>query len=75
MSVCVCGGGGACVCVCVCVCGRLHCMNEIVTLLNLNCTSNLNTWLIVMFCQFVNVLHEWNVTRTNSCVHLNVIGE
>ena len=25
------------VCVCVCVWGSLHCVNEIVTLLNLNC--------------------------------------
>ena len=24
---------------------------------------------------FHNALYEWNVTKTNSCVHLNVIGE
>ena len=33
------------------------------------------TWLIVLFCLFVNVLYEWNVTTKNSCVHLNGIAE
>ena len=36
---------------------------------------NFYTWLIVMFCLFVNVLYEWNITKTNSNVHLNVIGK
>ena len=68
-------------CVCVCVCARgarasLHCMNEIATLLNLTSfIYNFHTWLIVMFCLFVNALYEWNVTKTNSCVQLNVISE
>ena len=46
----------ACVRVCVCVCiwiggdGSLHCMSEIVTLLNLTLfVYNFYTWLIVMF--------------------------
>ena len=26
-----------------------------------------------MFCPLVNVLYEWNATKTNSCVHLNAI--
>ena len=77
MCVCVhvCACVCVCVCMCVCACGNLHCMNEIVTLLNLTSfTYNFYTWLIVMFCQFVNA-NEWNITKTNSCVHLNVIGE
>ena len=63
--------------VCVlCVCGSLHRMNEIVTLLNLTWfIYNFYTWLIVMFCLFVNAQYEWNVTMTNSCVRLNVIGD
>ena len=36
---------------------------------------NFYTWPIVMFCLFVNVLYEWNITKTNSNVHLNVIGK
>ena len=32
------------------------------------------TWLVVMFCLFVKALYERNVTATNSCVHLSVIG-
>ena len=27
-----------------------------------------------MFCLFVNALYEWNVTNTNSCIHLNVMA-
>ena len=54
----------------------LHCLNEIVTLLNLTLfTYNFYAGLIVMFCLFINVLFEWNITKTNSCVHLHVIGE
>ena len=30
---------------------------------------------IVRFCVFVNALYERNVTKTNSDVHLNVIGK
>ena len=30
---------------------------------------------VVRFCVFVNALYEWNVTKTNSCLHLNVTGE
>ena len=37
-------------------------MNETVTLLNLNYIYTFYTWLIVMFCPFVNALHKWNVT-------------
>ena len=33
------------------------------------------TWLIVIFCLVVNALCERNVAETNTCVHLNVIGE
>ena len=33
------------------------------------------TWLIVMFCLFVNALYEWNVIKTNSCAHFNVTGK
>ena len=62
----------ACVRACVCVC---VCMNEIVTLLNLTFIDNFYTWLIVMFCLFGNALYDWNVTKTNSCVHLNVTDE
>ena len=66
-----------CVCVCahvsVCVCGSLHCMNEIVALLNLSWfIYNFYTWLIVMFCVFVNELYEWNATKTNFCVHWQI---
>ena len=51
-------------------------MNEIVRLLNLTLfIYNFDTWLIVMFCLFVNALYEWNITKTNSCVHLKVSGE
>lgn len=40
-----------------------------VTLLNLTLFSyNFYTWLIVVFCLFVKSLHEWNVTKINSCV-------
>ena len=28
-----------------------------------------------MLCLFVNAEYEWNVTKTNPCVHLNVTGE
>ena len=64
-------------CVCyVCVCGSFHRMNEIVTLLNLTLfIYNFYTWLIVKFCLFVNAQYEWNVTMTNSCVCVNVIGD
>ena len=60
---------------CVCVCARvsLPCMNETVALLNL--AFNFDTWLIVMFCLFVNAQYEWKGTKTNYCVHLNVTGE
>ena len=63
----------SCLCVCVCVCARarvracvrvrgsLHCKNEIVTLLNFIYF----TWLIAMFCLFVNALYDMNVTKTN----------
>ena len=27
-----------------------------------------------MVCLLVNALYEWNVTKTNSCVHLNVLA-
>ena len=27
-----------------------------------------------MVCLLVNALYEWNVTKTNSCVHLNVMA-
>ena len=50
-----------CVCVCVCVC--------------VNFIYNFYTWLIVMFCLFVNALYEWKVTKPNFCVRLNVTGE
>ena len=71
LSVCVCMHAcvRACVRACVCVYGSLHCMNEIVTLLNLTFIYNFYTWLTVMFYLFVNALYEWN---TNSCIHLNV---
>ena len=36
---------------------------------------NFYTWLILIFCLVVNVLCAWNVTKTNSCVHLIVTGE
>ena len=36
---------------------------------------NFYTWLIVMSCLFANALYEWNVTKTNSCVHFTVSGE
>ena len=32
---------------------------------------NFFTWLIVMFCLFVNALYEWNITKKNSSGHLN----
>ena len=55
-----------CVCVrvrvrvCVCVHSSLHSMNESVTLLNLTeFIYNFNTWLIVMFCIFVDALYVW----------------
>ena len=48
--------------------------NYICTITELNLfIYNFYTWLIVMFCLFVNVLYEWNITKTNSCV--NVIGK
>ena len=51
-------------------------MTEIVTVLNLTLfIYNFYAWLFVMFCLFVNALYEWNVTKTNSSVHLNVIGD
>ena len=51
-------------------------MNEIVTLLKLTLfIYNFYMWLVVMFCLFANALYDWNITKTNSCVHLNVIGE
>ena len=28
-----------------------------------------------MLCLFVNAPYKWNVTKTNSCVHLNVTGK
>ena len=28
-----------------------------------------------MFCLFVDALYDYNVTKTSSCVHLNVTGE
>ena len=84
VRVCVC----ACVCVClcacvracararVCVCGSLHCMNEIVTLLNLALfIYNFCNMANCNVCLFVNALYEWNVTKTNSCVHINVISD
>ena len=59
--------------VCACVCGTLHC---IVRLLNITIfIYNFYTWLILMFRLFFNALYEWNVTKTNSCVHLNVTGK
>ena len=62
--------------VCVCVCDNLHGMNETATLLNLTVfIYNMYTWLIVMVCLFLNAPYEWNVTRTNSSVHLIIIGE
>ena len=71
MCVCVCTC--AWMCVCVFVCGSLHCMNEIVTLLNLTWfIYNFDTWLIVMFCAFVNALYEWNATKTNFRVHWQI---
>ena len=80
MCLCVCVCLCLCVCLCeracVCVCRSLHCMNEIVTLLNLALfIYHFHTGLIAMFCLFVNALYQWNVTMTNSCVHLNVTGE
>ena len=65
VAVCVC----VCECECVCVCVCVNCMR--LTFLNLF-TYNVYTWLIVVFCLFVNALYEWNVAKTNSCVHLNV---
>ena len=58
-------------CVCVCVCGSLNHMNECY-IVEFNFIYNFYTWLTVMFGLFVNVLYERNVTKTNSCVHLNV---
>ena len=56
-----------------CVCVRER---EIVTLLNLTLfTYNFYAGLIVMFCLFIDVLFEWNITKKNSCVQLHVIGE
>ena len=60
---------------CVCVCVSLHYKNEIVTSLNFTVfIYNFYTWLIVMFCLFVNALDGWSVSMTNSCVHINVTG-
>jgi len=56
-------------------------MCEIVTLLNLTLfIYNIYTWLIVVDSLrhkrlFVNAPYEWNVTKANSYLHLNVIGE
>ena len=76
MCVCVSVRARVHACLYVSVCGSLHCTNQIVTLLNLTLfIYNFYTWLIVMFCLFVNALYECNVTKTNSCVHLNVTGE
>ena len=36
---------------------------------------NFYTWLIVMFCIVVSALYVCNITKTSSCVRLNVIGE
>ena len=39
-------------------------MNETVTLLNLTSfIYNFYTWLIIMFCLFVNALYDWNFTK------------
>ena len=29
---------------------------------------------IYYLCEYIYSLYKWNVTKTNSCVHLNVIG-
>ena len=79
VCVCVCSVSvsvSVCVSVCVRACVSLHCLNEIVTLLNLTVfLYNFHTWLKAMFYVFVSALCEWNVTKTYSCVHLNVTGE
>ena len=86
MCVCVCARARACVCasvstcvrprVCARVCNGSYCMNEIVSLLILTLfIYNFYKWLIVMFCLFGSALCEWNVTKTHSCVHLNVTGK
>ena len=50
-------------------------VNEIVALLSLTLSIyNFYTWLIVTFCLLVNAMYEWNVTETNSCDKLNIIG-
>ena len=61
-----------CVCVCVCVSVSLHCVNEIVTSLNLTffilqlwCMANCNVL-------SVNARPEGNVTKTNFCAHWRV---
>ena len=54
--------------------------NELVVMLLLSKSVtvhvyNFHTGLIVVFCLVVNALCARNVTKTNSCVHLNVTGE
>ena len=80
VCVCVCVCVSVCVCVCLCVClclCSLHCMNEIATLLNLTfiflslaCMANCK-----VLCLVLNAPYEWDVTKTNSCVHFNAAGE
>ena len=70
------------VCVNMCICtrsyGSLQCMNEIVILLNLTLfVYNFHTWLIVMFCLFVNVFiynfYTWLIVMF--CLFVNVLYE
>ena len=52
---------------CVCVCGSLHCMSEIVTLLNFTLFIYNSLYMAnCNFCLFVNSLCEWNMTKTSS---------
>ena len=60
----------ACVCVCELTLHELNCY-----IVEFNFIYNFYTWLIVMFCPFVNALHEWNVTKTNACAHLTASGQ
>ena len=63
--------------VCVCVCVSLQCMNETVTLHNLTLfIYNLYTWLIVIFCIFVNALYAWTVAKQITvCIQMSLANK
>ena len=65
-----------CACVCLCVVFYIALNTEWdCNIVEFKCLFKFHTRLIAMPCLLVRALHEWDVTKANSCAYVNVTGE